>query len=82
MAFFKNPIQPGNPFLQAEIIAMFFDSNFKSKYILHLIKNAKHFSVRCSYTGRNKSPIFANLFRTGITGREKEKTNYKPILSR
>jgi len=35
-------------------------------FILHLTKNAKHFSVRCSYTGRNKSSTLANLFRTGI----------------
>ena len=34
--------------------------------ILNLIKNAKHFSVRFSYTDRNRRLIIANLVRIGI----------------
>ena len=43
--------------------------HIESGFILHLTKNATHFYVRCSYTGRNKSSILANLFRTGITSK-------------
>jgi len=39
-------------------------------------KKCKHFSVRCSYTGRNKSSILANRYRCSYTGRNKS-----PILA-
>ena len=39
-------------------------------FILNLIKNAKHFSIRFSYTDRNRRSIIANLFRIGIIKEE------------
>ena len=41
-------------------------SRFKGWHILNLIKNAKHFSVRFSYTDRSRGAIIANLFQIGI----------------